>query len=168
MKEEGLQVISSHWNDLSISLANLMLSHWVICVLRIPKFSFPLNFCACCCWSLMWHCIFLTGEICNCVAQISKLLCVLFEQLTLCFLSGNQVHRFYRKFGAHPPWSAVWLLLCTEEWTCEPLAKTHLAFFFFFFYYYIEFPKSKSLWKLGQDVWVFPVKSERGLARSFC
>lgn len=100
-----------------------MLSHWVnACV--------SLNFCTCCCWSLMWHCIFLTGQICNCVAQISELSNVLFGQLMLCFLSGNQVHRFYRKFGLQQARSAVWLLFCFKGWTCEQLTKVHLAFLF--------------------------------------
>lgn len=100
-----------------------MLSYW-------GNAFVSLNFCACFCWSLMWHCIFLTGQICNCVAEISELSYVLFEQLMLCFLSGNQVHRFYRKFGLQQARSAVWLLLCSKGWTREQLAKAHLAFLF--------------------------------------
>lgn len=104
-----------------------MICNFLLC----PNAIVSRIFCACYCWSLIQHFIFLAAQICNCVAQIPEFSCALFEQLMLCFLSGNYAHHFYRKFSLHQTQWAVWLLHFSKGCEHEQKAKMHVAFFFF-------------------------------------
>lgn len=141
-----------------------MICNFLLC----PNAIVSRIFCACYCWSLIQHCIFLSAQICNCVAQIPEFSCALFEQLMLCFLSGNYAHHFYRKFSLHQTQWAVWLLHFSKGCEHEQKEKMHVAFFFFLLLFLSWIHIMDIIYKtLARMSGYCQAESERGLPRMF-